>query len=176
MSARPPYRRVALVPPVLALLPEYAGLDDPVAPLRAAAEDAVRWLAGGGGFAVEGSDQGRRIAAALAASAGVGLDPASTEALLVLGNGSARRTEKAPGHLDDRAQGFDAVLLAALRDGDADVLGRVDRNLADELWAEVEPLRRLAVEVDGFAGTRARIDYDDDPHGVAYWVMRWELG
>ena len=36
--------RVVLVPGVLALLPEYAGLEDPVAELRAACLAAVAWL------------------------------------------------------------------------------------------------------------------------------------
>ena len=40
-------RRVVLVPGVLALLPEYAGLTDPVAELRAACREAVAWLGDG---------------------------------------------------------------------------------------------------------------------------------
>ncbi len=36
--------RVVLVPGTLALLPAYAGLADPVAELRAACVEAVRWL------------------------------------------------------------------------------------------------------------------------------------
>ena len=40
--------RAVLVPGVLALLPEYAGLEDPVADLRAACERAVAWLGADG--------------------------------------------------------------------------------------------------------------------------------
>ena len=36
-----------LVPGVLALLPEYAGLADPVGPLRTACREAVAWLGDG---------------------------------------------------------------------------------------------------------------------------------
>ena len=36
--------RIVVVPSTLALLPEYAGLEDPVPDLRAAVRDAVAWL------------------------------------------------------------------------------------------------------------------------------------
>ncbi len=35
----------------------------------------------------------------------------------MVGNGSAKRTEKAPGHFDERAEAFDAELGASLRAG-----------------------------------------------------------
>ena len=88
--------------------------------------------------------------------------------MLVVGNGSARRTEKAPGHLDDRAVGFDAALGAALRAGD---LSGVDLSLGEALWAAVEGFGELGSLL---GGAPAVVDYDDDPYGVQYWVMRWE--
>ena len=54
--------------------------------------------------------QGDRVAAALLdATPGVGR---GGRAYLVVGNGSARRSEKAPGHLDERAVAFDDALGA----------------------------------------------------------------
>jgi hypothetical protein len=156
--------RVALVPGVLALLPEYAGIEDPVAELRAACLDAVAWL--GPDVTVVADDQGSRVAdhlLAVTARAAAG-DPS----YLVVGNGSAKRTEKAPGHLDDRAHGFDDALGAALRSGD---LTDVDLSLGGELWAAVEGIERLRELLHGEVAT---VDYDDDPFGVQYWVMRWE--
>ena len=88
--------------------------------------------------------------------------------MLVVGNGSARRTEKAPGHLDDRALGFDEALGAALRAGD---LSGVDLSPAPALWAAVDGLAELGSLL---GGVPAVVDYDDDPYGVKYWVMRWE--
>jgi hypothetical protein len=85
-------------------------------------------------------------------------------------NGSATRTEKAPGHLDDRAVGFDDDLRAALAAGRP---GVVDADLARELWADVGGLLRLAQEVDVDPAS-VTIDYDADPFGVQYWVMRME--
>ena len=55
--------RVVLVPGVLALLPEYASLSDPVAELRAACLSAVSWLVDGDGpVSVVADAQGRRVA------------------------------------------------------------------------------------------------------------------
>ena len=97
--------RVALVPGVLALLPEYAGIEDPVADLRAACVSAVAWL--GSDVEVLADPQGVRVGRSLLGVAGVSTGSAN---VLVVGNGSARRTEKAPGHLDERSVAFDAAL------------------------------------------------------------------
>ncbi|MFI2708424.1 hypothetical protein ACH5WX_12865, partial [Nocardioides sp. CER28] len=121
--------RVALVPGVLALLPEYRSLQDPVASLRAACLDAVAWL--GPSPRVVADAQGSRIAAALVGAAGLDTPPPSgsgystsgrvggrvasaseriettEEGVLVVGNGSARRTEASPGPFDPRAVPFD---------------------------------------------------------------------
>jgi hypothetical protein len=155
--------RVVLVPGVLALLPEYAGIEDPVAELRAAALAAVGWL--GREVTVLAGEQGGRVAAYLLDATDRDLDEPS---YLVVANGSATRTEKAPGHLDERAEAFDAALGRSLRDGSPSV----DTALAAELWADVEAISRLA-EL-GELGP-ARVDLDDAPYGVQYWVMRWDV-
>jgi hypothetical protein len=153
-----------LVPGVLALLPQYAGLEDPVAELRAACVAAVGWL--GEDVAVLADGQGRRVAEhLLAVTTRSGGEPS----YLVVGNGSARRSEKAPGHLDDRAHAFDAALRAALSSSDASGL---DPGLGDDLLASLDGIRLLLDLLP--AGTPATTDYDDDPFGVQYWVMRWE--
>jgi hypothetical protein len=153
--------RVVLVPGVLALLPEYAGLEDPVAELRAACLEAAAWL--GQEITVLADDQGVRVAEYLLDRTDHTHDEPS---YLVVGNGSACRTEKAPGHLDERSHGFDAALGASLRAGRPEV----DLELARELWAGVDAIARMG-EL-GELGP-AQVDYDDDPYGVQYWVMRW---
>ncbi|GAA4379430.1 hypothetical protein [Nocardioides caricicola] len=150
------------MPGVFALLPEYAGLEDPVAGLRAACLDAVAWL--GRDVRVLADAQGRRVADHLVGCIGDAVDEPS---YLVVGNGSAKRSEKAPGHLDERAHAFDEALGASLRAGRPEV----DAALAHELWASVEGIARMRDLGD--LGT-AQVDYDDDPFGVQYWVMRWE--
>ena len=139
----------------------------------------MAWLCESGEpVAVHASHQGLRVAehlvgeAAGTVRAGHPVDdrPAPT---LVVGNGSARRTEKAPGHLDPRAAAFDADLGRALTRPDPAALAALDETLARELWADVRSLRWLGAEVlDG--EEQATVDYDGDPHGVQYLVVRWE--
>jgi len=169
-----PVSRVAVVPGCLALLPAYASLNDPVAPLRAAALAAVGWL--GPDVEVHGTDSGRRVGVALldarAGSGGRGGAPEGSRDHLVVLNGSACRTEKAPGHLDPRAEPYDGALGAALAGPDLAALRGVDLGLGRDLLADVEQLPAL---VDALAGAElVSVDYDDAPYGVQYWVMRWE--
>lgn len=56
-------------------------------------------------------------------------------ALLVMGDGSACRTLKAPGYLDERAEAFDAAAARALGAADPDALIALDAPLAYELKA-----------------------------------------
>jgi hypothetical protein len=166
--------RVVCVPGVLALLPQYASLDDPVADLRAAVRSAVAWLVEDGQAELAAATDGsRRVGRQLL---GDRLDGSGArERLLVVANGSAKRTEKAPGHLDDRAEAFDKALGEALRSGDSSALAAVDLDLATELWADVAAFRSLGSDVD-LAGAEVHVDYDDAPYGVQYWVVRWQCG
>jgi len=157
--------RVVLVPGALALLPEYAGLEDPVADLRAACREAVAWL--GAEVEVLAGAQGGRVAAHLLATTTRSGDEPS---YLVVGNGSACRTEKAPGHYDERAAAFDADLDRRLREASPEGLAAIDRDLARELWADVDAIVEMAALRDL---ELARVDYDADPYGVQYWVMGW---
>jgi hypothetical protein len=177
--------RVVIVPSTLALLPEYASIDDPVPELRRAVRAAVDWLvADGPATALADSPGARRIAAHLLGPGGraESVSERSVESrsvdtaagLLVVANGSATRTEKAPGHFDDRAAAFDAAIGKALADGDPAALAGIDLALADELWAlpDADVLRSLAGRVGPV--TDVQVDYDDAPYGVQYWVVRWQ--
>lgn len=168
--------RVVLVPGVLALLPEYWSLEDPVAPLRAACRDAVVWL--GPEPRVVADAQGRRVAAALLAE-GVSADPggpvddpAHDGGVLVVGNGSARRTDASPGPFDARSVPFDDTLATALRGPDPAALRSLDQQLSDELWAATGCVTELADLLEG--ACLVDVDYDDAPYGVQYWVIRWQ--
>jgi hypothetical protein len=170
--------RVVLVPGTLALLPEYPSLEDPVAELRTACRNAVAWLIEAGPVMILADDQGRRIGEHLVSEAGgTTRSPHSPRDLwesdatvLAVGNGSACRTEKAPGHFDERAGAFDAGLGRCLRDGPSGSLPAIDRELARELWASVDPIIEMARVPDT---SLVQVDYDDDPYGVQYWVVRW---
>ena len=131
--------RIVIAPPVPALLPAYASLNDPVAELRAACPGAIAWL--GPSVRVLADDSrspdrgGARCSAAAPTSDG--------RDLLVMANGSARRSEKAPGHLDPRAAGYDDWLEQLLRLGDLGGLAALDIDEGEELLAT--GLRSLAV-------------------------------
>jgi hypothetical protein len=160
--------RVVLVPGVLALLPEYAGLEDPVAELRAACLSAVAWL--GPDVTVLADPQGSRVAASLLEATG-GLEAqAPGSSYLVVGNGTACRSERAPGHLDERAAAYDDALRAVLTSSRH--ANRPDLELGRGLLASLDGIARLSEVVP--EGTPAQVDYDDDPFGVQYWVMRWQ--
>ena len=94
----------------------------------------------------------------------------------MVANGSATRTEKAPGHLDDRAHGFDEALGTALAQGDAAALRGLDETLGDELWCHDVPAWHRLGELVTEPVTSVEVDYDDDPYGVQYWVVRWTCG
>jgi hypothetical protein len=163
--------RIVCVPGTLALLQEYASIDDPIAELRAAALAAVQWLVEDGpAIALAATPAGEQIAAQL-----LGEAQADGGGVLVIANGSATRTEKAPGHFDERAESFDKAIGQALRAGDSPTLAALDPDLAADLWADVDGLRSLGREID-LAGAEVSVDYDDAPHGVQYWVVRYQCG
>jgi hypothetical protein len=166
--------RVALVPGVLAFLPEYAGQVDPVPDVRAAALAAAAWLAEDGPVSVVADEQGARVGRHLlrAVGAAEGEGPDRSTGYLVVANGSARRTDTAPGYLDERAVPYDAGVEAALRAPDPDALAGIDVGLgAALLVGNPAALVHLGTLLRG-AGP-ALVDYADDPYGVQYWVMRW---
>ena len=184
-------RHVVVVPSTLVLLPEYAGLEDPLPELRAATRAAVAWLVerhpaevsvlAGGPRADNVSrgvaaSAGERVGRQLLVDAGFGGQVvAGAAGLLVVANGSARRSEKAPGHLDERSSAFDARIEQALRTGVPELLRDLDEIVGRELWAhDVTALRELGRLVDG--PVTAVLDLADDPFGVQYWVARWTCG
>ncbi len=168
-------RPVALVPGVPALLPEYAGIEDPVADLRAACRAAVGLLGprvlvvaprGASGGA------GARVARHLVAEAGASVcAEGDATGVLVVGNGSAKRTLKAPGHFDERAEAFDEALRAALLAPDPAALAAIDPTLAEDLWADVDGIRALGRLLDERA--LPTVHCDAAPFGVQYWVLTW---
>ena len=93
------------------------------------------------------------------------------EAYLVVADGTAMRTPKAPGNLDERAEAFDAVVVAALAAGDASALGALDEALATALWVGGIPAWRAAAELPGT--WRGQVFYADAPYGVGYVVATW---
>lgn len=123
---------------------------------------------------VEGLGVGEELGTARCAEAGRQIaGRADRVALLVMGDGSACRTLKAPGYLDERAEGFDADAARALGTADTAALLAVDEELAYALKASGRaPWQVLAGAADG-AGLGGQLLYEDAPYGVGYFVAAW---
>lgn len=98
---------------------------------------------------------------------------AARVALLVMGDGSACRTLKAPGYLDDRAAGFDAEIARALATADIAALKALDPGLARELQASGRAPWQILAGAAEDAGLGGGLLYDDAPYGVGYLVAAW---
>jgi hypothetical protein len=183
-------RHVVVVPSTIAFLPCYAGLEDPLRDVRHAARRAVDWLVErhpeqlsvlaadprADNVARGASESpGERVARHLLSESGFsGQLSEAASGLLVVANGTAKRNEKAPGHLDERAAAYDKSLGTALLAGDAPTLRGLDTALGEELWAFDAPvLRELGRRAGMVSGIEPELDYADDPYGVQYWVVRW---
>ena len=96
-------------------------------------------------------------------------------ALLIMGDGSARHDEKAPGYVDRRAPDWDETVHAALAAGDGHALLDVDPGLADELLCTGRP----AWQVLAGAALDVAVDRANAslfvPFGVGYHVAYWEV-
>ncbi|MFE9819616.1 class III extradiol dioxygenase subunit B-like domain-containing protein [Streptomyces sp. NBC_00236] len=129
---------------------------------------------GWAGTPVEALGVGEPLETARCAETGRALAArADRVALLVMGDGSACRTVKSPGYLDERAAGFDAEAARALGAADTGALIALDEALAYELKAAGRaPWQVLAGAAEG-AGLDGRLLYDDAPYGVGYMVAAW---
>ncbi|MCW2545904.1 MAG: hypothetical protein JWN96_364 [Mycobacterium sp.] len=94
------------------------------------------------------------------------------DGLLVMGDGSARRTEKAPGWLDERAAGYDAGVVTALGSGEPTQL-KQDLALGSDLLAAGAPAWSAAAQLLAGQTWSAEVSYDDAPYGVGYFVATW---
>ncbi len=97
-------------------------------------------------------------------------------ALMVMGDGSACRDEKAPGFHDPAALPYDDHIAAALDDGDRDALAAVDPEVSARLLASGRAAWQvLAGAVDAPPVEAGLLDYQA-PYGVAYFVASWRFG
>lgn len=126
------------------------------------------------GVPVEGLGVEQRLTAERCLGAGRELAARSARvALLVMGDGSACRTLKAPGYLDERAAGFDAEAARALGSADTAALKQLDAGLAHELKVAGRAPWQLLAGAAEDAGLSGSLLYDDAPYGVGYLVATW---
>lgn len=108
------------------------------------------------------------------AALGAGIAAAGDVALLVMGDASARRSEKAPGWVDERSEAYDVAAAAALRAGDPAALLALDERLGAELLAAGRAAWQVLAGAAGKVVPRAEVSYDAAPYGVGYLVATWE--
>ncbi|GAA0967686.1 class III extradiol dioxygenase subunit B-like domain-containing protein [Actinocorallia libanotica] len=96
-------------------------------------------------------------------------------ALLVMGDGSACRDEKAPGYLDERAGPYDHEVARALEQADAAALGRLDPALSRELMAAGRAAWQVlaGAAAGGEGRLRGELLAAEAPYGVGYFVAAW---
>jgi hypothetical protein len=114
----------------------------------------------------ECAELGAELAAEFAADA----EPVG---LLVVGDGAATHTERAPGHLDERAGPFDAAVATALRAADPAALAALDPGLAGELMVAGRAPWQVLAGVIGSGRWRGELPHSSAPFGVAYHVAVW---
>src|SRR5690348_17025323 len=96
-------------------------------------------------------------------------------ALVVVADGSARRSTAAPGYFDEGAAAFDARVATALRSGQGKMLN-LDRELGAALLAVGVPVwTAVASLVEMRQSWDAELLYDAAPYGVGYFAASWIL-
>ena len=93
--------------------------------------------------------------------------------ILAMGDGSARRTVKAPGYLDEAAVPFDTAVAAALAAGDAAALAALDEAQGARLLAAGVPAWRAVGDALAGREISGRLHLHDAPFGVGYLVADW---
>lgn len=95
--------------------------------------------------------------------------------LLVMADGSARRSVKAPGYLDARAAGADQAVEAGLCAGRTEPLLALEPKFAAELLIAGRAGWQVLAGACEDREVRARCYYSGDPFGVWYPVFGWSV-
>ena len=106
----------------------------------------------------------------LGAAAADQVEVSADAAMLVMGDGSARRSPAAPGHFDERAAPFDLAAEHALRDGDMAAVAAFDAALARDLMATGRAAWQVLAGALGECRPAGEILYAEAPFGVGYLV------
>ena len=125
------------------------------------------WLLEEAGFA------GTRVGVGPADLAQLVRDLPAPLGILAMGDGSARRSLRAPGYLDEAAGPFDSAVARALSEGDAAALAALDADEGERLLAAGVPVWRAVGAALGDRTITARLHHDAAPFGVGYLVAAW---
>lgn len=153
---------------------EGGGSPAQVPPLPPSLAVAAWLLRGWKAAPVEGLGVGEQLEPDRCAAAGRAVaGSAERVALLVMGDGSACRTVKAPGYLDERAESFDADVARALGSADVGALAALDPELAQELQAAGRAPWQVLAGAAEEAHLGGELLHESAPYGVGYFVASW---
>lgn len=151
-----------------------AAVRDDVPPLPTSLAVGAWLLRGWSAAPVEGLGVGEQLEQEQCAVAGRAIaGSADRVALLVMGDGSACRSLKAPGYLDPRAEPFDAAVASALGGADLGALAALDAELAHALKAAGRAPWQVLAGAAQDAGLSGELLYEAAPYGVGYFVAAW---
>ncbi|MGY1753658.1 hypothetical protein [Blastococcus sp. SYSU D01042] len=125
------------------------------------------WLLGEAGYA------GTRLGTGPDDVAGLVRSLPGAVGVLAMGDGSARRSIKAPGHLDPAAEPFDDAVATALAGGDAAALAALDAAEGERLLAAGVPVWRAVGTALADRPVVAHLHAATAPFGVGYLVADW---
>jgi hypothetical protein len=94
-------------------------------------------------------------------------------ALLVIADGSASRSDKAPASFHPDAQAFDASVARALASGSGDALAAIDAQAGMRVLAAGVPAWPATADLIAGAAYEAEVIVDIAPYGVGYFVALW---
>lgn len=154
------------------------GVDVRVGPEPAVLDLAAttgRWLAERSGLSPDGYlEVSSKTAPGRALELGTALAEAGERvALLVMGDGSARRTEHSPGYVDERAIAYDDSVAEALGKADTARLAGLDPGSARELMVAGRPAWQVLAGAAGERPLTGDLLAYEAPYGVAYFVAAW---
>ncbi|MEU6712554.1 hypothetical protein ABZ897_13820 [Nonomuraea sp. NPDC046802] len=94
-------------------------------------------------------------------------------ALLVMADGSACLTPKAPGRYDEAAQPYNDLIATAISEADPAALAALDPSEADRLWVAGRAAFQVLAGAAGAAKYRGRLLASAAPFGVGYFAGLW---
>jgi hypothetical protein len=94
-------------------------------------------------------------------------------ALLVMGDGSARKALGVPGAADPAAEGYDVLVAAALTAGDVDGIAGLDPALSGEFLVAGRAAWQVLAGAAAGVAWRAQLRYAGAPLDVGYLVASW---
>jgi hypothetical protein len=136
------------------------------------------WPLGIGAWLLDecGWNGSRRYVGVDRSTAAEALPDERVRSIVVVGDGSARQSERAPGHLDERAERYDDAVADLLARGDVVGLSELDDALATDLMCGAPPAWRwIAALIDGEPVTDAELVTHAAPYGVGYFVALWSF-